>query len=311
MLAPLLNHSKLFCDVAGERHLEELALCPIREVGADEILISPENSDRSIQLVLAGALSIHLEQPDSEPVSQVGPGDIVGEISLISHSKSNAWVISRMPSRLLQIDEGRLWRLIDSAPLIARNLLMILTGRIRSVNDQVLEQRKQIDTLQDAVRLDGLTGLCNRRWFDASLSKLLSRPAHHPVTLIMMDIDHFKRFNDTQGHLNGDQALRALAELLKATIRLHDIAARYGGEEFALILPETPMAAAVAVAERLRQATGVMPISSVEGNPLPFITLSLGVATNEPGDIPETLIQKADARLYQAKHAGRNQVCWE
>ncbi|GAB0055974.1 hypothetical protein SIID45300_00273 [Candidatus Magnetaquicoccaceae bacterium FCR-1] len=309
MLADLLSHSKLFRDVPAELYLDELEECPIREIDAGAVLISPGNTNRCIQLILSGSLSIHLEQSDSPPVSQVGPGDIVGEISLITHSISSAWVVAITPCRLLQIDESRLWRLIDHAPLIARNLLMILTGWIRSVNDHVREQRRQIDTLQDVVRLDGLTGLSNRRWFDASLSRLLSRPLHHPVTLVMMDIDHFKRFNDTQGHLNGDQALRALADLLKATIRLNDVAARYGGEEFALILPETPMAAAVGVAERLRQAAEAMPIRSLEQEPLPFITLSLGIATSAPGDTPEMLIQTADTRLYQAKREGRNRVC--
>ncbi|MBF0342485.1 MAG: GGDEF domain-containing protein [Magnetococcales bacterium] len=309
MFAEILKGAKLLQGVAAEIYLDELASCPIREMTAGEILIAPGIKHRCILLILSGSLSIHLERPETEPVGHVGAGDIVGEISLISHSVTSAWVVGETPGRLLMIDEHRLWGLIDQAPLIARNLLMILTGWITTVNGHVLEQRKQIDILQDAARLDGLTGLCNRRWFDESLARLLARRVHHPVTLILMDIDHFKRFNDTHGHPGGDQALRALAELLKATLRLHDIAARYGGEEFALILPETGLSAATVVAERLRQAAAVMPIHALDGAPLSTLTLSLGIATGSDDATPESLIRLADERLYQAKHEGRNRVC--
>jgi diguanylate cyclase (GGDEF)-like protein len=153
---------------------------------------------------------------------------------------------------------------------------------------------------------DGLTGLANRRTFDGSLErawKLASR-THSPISLMMIDADHFKRFNDLHGHPAGDAALRAIAQAISPTARRpEDCAARYGGEEFAVLLPMCDHADGLRLAEAIRAS-----VNAIRG---PSVTLSIGVATHVPGPGKGTadLVRAADEALYAAKKAGRNRVC--
>ncbi|MBV1789611.1 diguanylate cyclase [Marinobacterium sp. D7] len=161
-----------------------------------------------------------------------------------------------------------------------------------------------------AARTDDLTGLYNRREFDRILTNEIGRGARYgkPLSLIMCDIDHFKRFNDSYGHQAGDQALRAVAATFRAGLREVDQACRYGGEELALILPECDAGGACMTAERVRQAVEALKIRLEDGREV-RVSLSLGVATYpEHGGSYETLLQSADGALYQAKQQGRNRV---
>ena len=173
----------------------------------------------------------------------------------------------------------------------------------------------EADDLAQCQRLmiiDDLTGLFNRRFFGPELRKELerSRRLSHPMVLIMGDLDHFKRFNDTYGHAAGDRALARAGRVLRGCARLMDQAVRYGGEEFALILPHTTKADGMVVAERVRAAMAAEPVTHPDGTPLTQITMSIGLASfPEDADGPETLIEAADRALYRAKGQGRNQVC--
>lgn len=158
--------------------------------------------------------------------------------------------------------------------------------------------------LQRQSLTDGLTGLPNRRAFDIELTRRLAeaRRSGRPIGLCLIDIDHFKSFNDTYGHRAGDDALAAVAEVLRQSCRLADIPARYGGEEMALILPDTPLDGAADVAERLRLAIAARPI------PHRRVTVSIGVAGSTGEHSPERLIETADRALYDAKDSGRDRV---
>jgi len=171
-----------------------------------------------------------------------------------------------------------------------------------AVNHAHLFQQMQLQALTD-----GLTGCFNRRFFEIQLERdlHLATRMRQPVSLILLDIDHFKRVNDTHGHNAGDAALRILANALREEVRGVDTAARYGGEEFAIILPQAGPEGAMVVAERLR--------SRIERTEVPgvgCITASLGVATF-PGDASsrELLVTSADRALFLAKRTGRNRVC--
>lgn len=134
-----------------------------------------------------------------------------------------------------------------------------------------------------------------------------SRRSGQPVSVLMIDADHFKRINDTLGHVMGDRVLVALSHVIHSVCRTADLAGRYGGEEFAILLPATPMVTAQAVAERLRRAVEieVMQVAGLEK----AVTVSIGIATAEAGLTPvEQLIEQADAAMYAAKRAGRNCV---
>jgi two-component system, cell cycle response regulator len=164
--------------------------------------------------------------------------------------------------------------------------------------------------LEDLSVHDGLTGLFNYREFHRRLREEAERAWRYgrPFSLLMIDIDYFKAVNDTFGHLAGDEALQALAALIRREVRPVDQVVRYGGEEFAIILPETPGGGAVITAERVRDVIAARPIVLASGQPV-NLTISIGVATYpEDADSEEKLIGAADQALYDAKHAGRNQV---
>jgi len=205
-----------------------------------------------------------------------------------------------------------------------RALAQRLLGETRRMQDanQQLEQkleasREDISALQrdlDEVRresmLDPLTKIFNRKSFDDGMIKAFGEAeSGTPFCLLLLDIDHFKRFNDTWGHQTGDQVLRLVAMTLKSNIKGKDMAARYGGEEFAAILPETDLEGAVIVADNVRKAVQAKELLKRSTNEkLGRITASFGVATYHPGDSPSSLIERADRCLYAAKHAGRNRV---
>jgi diguanylate cyclase (GGDEF)-like protein len=173
---------------------------------------------------------------------------------------------------------------------------------IRAFNRMAETIKRQKDELVLEATTDELTGLMNFRAFQERVQEELERAqrTERPLSLILADIDHFKKFNDTKGHLAGNEALKALADVLKRKSRRYDLAARFGGEEFALVLPETDRPKAAAIAERLRAA------AAQNGDRL---TISCGVATypTEAGDLGG-LIAQADKRLYAAKESGRNRV---
>ena len=181
-----------------------------------------------------------------------------------------------------------------------------LSARLDDAERKIACQADEIRTQQADARTDALTSLPNRRAFDANLAEALSQSAktNAHCSLIIFDIDHFKKFNDAHGHLAGDEVLRSVARTLASQIRSPNSAARYGGEEFAVILPATIAPQAQTVSERVRLAienTAVMH----DGKML-SVTASLGIATATVGDRQRDLIRRADEAVYAAKAAGRN-----
>jgi diguanylate cyclase (GGDEF)-like protein len=167
--------------------------------------------------------------------------------------------------------------------------------------------------LEDISQVDALTGIANRRMFDAVLSQEWSRAKRQrsPISLIMVDVDSFKNYNDTYGHQAGDECLRKIAEVLRRTAhRATDLAARYGGEEFAVLLPLTEKEGAIYVAETIRGEVEELRLPHAASGVTPWVTVSVGVAFTVPelSQPHETLIADADSALYQAKHSGRNRV---
>ncbi|AWU94451.1 diguanylate cyclase [Azospirillum ramasamyi] len=173
--------------------------------------------------------------------------------------------------------------------------------------------KRQADLLRSLSFLDGLTGIANRRRFDDAMTREWRRctRSHLPLSLIILDVDHFKAYNDEYGHQAGDECLRLVAELLADRARRpSDLVARYGGEEFVCLLPETDGTGAIRVAEGFRAAVAEQRIPHAQSPVAPFVTISLGVATVTPSadGSPERLAEMADQLLYRAKRAGRNRV---
>jgi len=177
-----------------------------------------------------------------------------------------------------------------------------------------LTLKTQSDLLRALVFIDGLTGVANRRRFDESLAAewRRCRRTKSPLSLFMVDIDHFKLFNDSNGHQAGDVCLQEVAAVLKGQLgRSHDLVARYGGEEFICLLPEIQMSNALQKAEAMVQAVRERGLPHNSSPTSPLVTISLGLAVTIPGpDLPpHALISVADEQLYAAKRSGRNRVC--
>jgi diguanylate cyclase (GGDEF)-like protein len=179
------------------------------------------------------------------------------------------------------------------------------------VSERTHELAEANSRLAQLAVTDGLTGLYNHRHFHERLALEVERSMRNglPLSLLMIDVDHFKHYNDANGHPAGDQVLRQLARLMTDGRRANDFCARYGGEEFCVVLVDTPKLTAAKVAERLRETVAEHPFEFADTQPLGCMSISIGVATfpDDTSDA-EALVRAADSALYAAKHAGRNCV---
>jgi len=191
----------------------------------------------------------------------------------------------------------------------------------KALEDRLALSKTEISNLQqslEAIRAesltDPLTGLGNRKYFDRSIESSVKNAlaSGEPLSLLMFDIDHFKSFNDSYGHLTGDQVLRLVGMSLRQNIKGQDITARYGGEEFVVVLPNTALRQALTVADHIRRAVMSKELKKKStGEILGRVTISVGVSILRPGDDTDSLIERADACLYAAKRNGRNRVICE
>jgi diguanylate cyclase (GGDEF)-like protein len=205
---------------------------------------------------------------------------------------------------------NQLYLAIDAGPIHDEDgKLIAVVETLRDMTDQ-----KRAETaLKTLAASDGLTGLANRRSFDQTLAIEWSRAQRtkKPLSLLFADVDHFKLYNDLHGHQKGDECLRAVAAVIgENAFRPADLSARYGGEEFATIMPETDHTGARKVAERLRGVLTGLGLAHGAPGAGPLVTLSIGIATQIPGDdaCPDRFLRQADQALYAAKHLGRNRV---
>jgi diguanylate cyclase (GGDEF)-like protein len=239
-------------------------------------------------------------------------------------------ILSRETARLVLVfrREGEVWKIVSSTISIPYHLVQTgevyplsnLQSRNRELEVLVEERTRELEAmnakLETLSNTDGLTGVANRRRFDCELGREWNRNRRtgQPLALIMLDVDHFKHYNDCLGHLAGDSCLKALAETLeRMERRAGRMVARYGGEEFVVLLPDTDLRGAQEAARRIQREIWAlalphpdMPRDTAGG----IVTVSLGVASLVPAEdnSPECLVREADAALYKAKNAGRNRI---
>jgi diguanylate cyclase len=194
----------------------------------------------------------------------------------------------------------------------ARASTEAMRAEVEEARSQMQRLHAQLDVMQGEALLDPLTGLRNRRGFERACEELFAgtASASSDAALILIDIDHFKKLNDTYGHLFGDQVLRAAAKVIAETVKGRDVVARFGGDEFLLLLlPDTAIEGALALAENIRAAFGRMRIRRNGGDgSIEQVSISVGIAAPAPAETVDQLIERADRSLYRARAEGRNCV---
>ncbi len=282
-------------------------LCAL-EGGA--VIIEQGTRNQCMYLVLEGELGVHLDSVESDPVAVIGSGETVGELSVLDGSEASAHVVARGPCKLLAVSEEGFWQLTNVSHAFAVNLLIKLAARLRANNATVSRNVQKRRQYERAAMFDGLTGIHNRRWLDETLHRMVRRHEKNRghLSLSLIDIDHFKGFNDRFGHAAGDHVLTVVAATLAANLRPTDLVARFGGEEFVIIFPDTDVDHARGAAERVRLAVSQQKLVMPDGTELPPVTISMGVTALIAGQTVPDLLKTADFAMYRAKQTGRNRV---
>lgn len=262
-----------------------------------------------------------------------GRNEVVGEMALFEQRRRTATACALEPVRALALQAGDARDLVNRHPRLSLPLLEMMSHRLRAVQQDLLDDlTAKVEELEEAnehleVRVatrtrelqasnealartavsDYLTGCYNRRWLMEELHRWSG--ATRPLGVVLMDLDHFKHYNDANGHLRGDELLRGFVRLVESHLRPGDAVARYGGEEFVLLLHGATPQVAYNVADRVRDQVARQDFPAASTQPLGCVSLSAGVATiPEDGNQPEELLRAADARLYLGKEQGRNRV---
>jgi diguanylate cyclase (GGDEF)-like protein len=302
----LLQGIALFRGIDAESMSDLLPQCGRIDVKEGHVLLSPERENHCVYVVLSGRLSVHLGALEAPKIADLGPGACAGEMSLIEDKDPSAFVVATEESHLMVISHTLLWRMVDRSHTFCKNLLVVLSERVRSDNEYIASSLGVLRQAERNAHTDALTGLGNRHWMRTMFEREVTRTLHSnkALCLMMIDVDNFKSFNDRYGHIAGDSALVAVAEALREYLRPTDLVARFGGDEFAVLLPDLKLKQARQTAERIRQQiAGLSPASLSMA-----ITVSIGIADRTDRDDVATLVQRADAAMYDAKETGRNRV---
>ena len=238
----LLEGLELFRGVDPDDVKDLLQKCDRRDVDTGELILSPGSRNEHVFLVLSGSLNIHV-------------GACVGEMSIIEDRDPSAFVVAAEDSHLLVIHQSTLWDMVNASHDFAKNLLVVLSERVRSHNRVIADSYGELRKFEIHATTDALTGLGNRHAMEESFPREIKRceDDEKPIALIMIDVDNFKLFNDKFGHMAGDRALTAVARILKKQFRPNDVLVRYGGDEFAVLLPGVDDEQALVIADRVRQ----------------------------------------------------------
>ncbi len=306
----LLDSLELFKGVLPDDVQQLLQDCDRRDLAAGELLLSPGEKNEHVFIVLSGSLNVHVGSVSTPALATMEAGACVGEMSIIEDRDPSAFVIGADDAHLLVIHQTILWSMVNASHEFAKNLLVVLSERVRSHNRVIADSYGELRKFERHATTDALTGLGNRHSMEESFPREISRciTDENPVSLIMIDVDNFKDFNDKFGHIAGDRALSAVAHILKTQFRPRDVLIRYGGDEFAVLLPGANEEQALMIADRVRQSVSGSTSDGSDSLIQIPLRISMGVAEMEEHGTLDSLTRAADAALYRAKRSGRDAV---
>ena len=302
----LLHGIALFRNVDPDAIAELLPQCGRIDIESGQVLLSPAKTNHCVYVVLSGGLEVHIGSRNSAKIADLPPGSCAGEMSLIEDKDPSAFVVATEDSHLMVISHDLLWQMVDRSHTFSKNLLVVLSERVRSDNEFIASSIGVLEQATQNAITDALTGLGNRRWMDDMFQRelLRTRQITPPTCLMMIDVDNFKRYNDRYGHIAGDQILAGVATALRDYLRPTDLIGRFGGDEFAVLLPHIELQAATETADRiLDEIANLSPPSF-----LSQVTVSIGVTAAAARDDLDSIVHRADRAMYQAKTDGRNRV---
>jgi diguanylate cyclase len=309
------NYAVWYAHVTG--HLPELSTMIEQMIAGGQAFTPEQNDDLYVRFVAHDTQLDSLQQASDQLHSTLSRMMSVIESATGDTSSYN----DRLGAYSERLQSGPTREALTSILAELATETQSVLARSRRLEDRLVESageishlRENLVVLQREAMTDALTGIPNRGYFERRLRDAAETARLHgePLALLFVDIDHFKKFNDTYGHQLGDQVLRLVARTLTDCVKGRDTAARFGGEEFAILLPNTSLKNAALLAEQIR-ATLVRRriVRKNSGDELGVVTVSIGVGAWRPGDEAADLLARADAALYQAKRSGRNRVATE
>ncbi len=301
------SYAVWFCFISGERPKLVQELEP-RVAAGDRLSIEQTHA----------LYCRHLRDAEAQAMESVQSG-FVKLLTQVASSTNEAQAVAmqaRASIEALPLPAASPRLDLDNRQLAEQTQLMLTSlmrfgKQLDSAQVEINELRDELQNVRNEARTDALTSLRNRRAFDEVLRQHTeaARSGETTLCLIMIDVDHFKRFNDEMGHVMGDKALQTVAKVIQQNVTGADNAARYGGEEFAVLLAGQSLPNAVRIAENLRQAVERVRVRKTSnGEVVRGVTISCGVAEFNPADAPMNLVDRADGALYLAKEAGRNRI---
>ena len=306
----LLAGIELFHGVCPDDVQELLQNCDRCDLATGELLLSPGTENENVYVVLSGSLNVRVGSDDAPILATVEVGACAGEMSIIEDRDPSAYVNATEPTHLLVIHKDILWNLVNTSHEFSKNLLVMLSERVRINNQFIAESIGIWRKFEKHATTDALTGLSNRHAMEEIYPREINRCLQdaQPVSLIMVDVDRFKPFNDKFGHVAGDRALATVAHILQHQFRPRDLLVRYGGDEFCVLLPGVGEQEATEIADRVRQLVCGSTESGKDSLIQGPVAVSMGVAQLDSHGTLESLLKAADAALYRAKDSGRNAV---
>lgn len=308
----LLQTTPLFADMPRDRLETTLSTSQIVKLTKGEYLLVPGQAVEHIYVVLSGRLGVQADEADTPPMTMLGQGDSLGEMSILGDEQASTFVVAATDCELLAVELSAIWATIEYSHKAALNLLRALSmqTRIDDSNQDTEDSLEQENGYKGFDMTDKVTGLYNRHWMSRELKRYLQRCARdrRQSCMIVLEIDEFQKYIGKFGALGGDQALRTFAQTVTSCQRPEDQAGHFTASQFIVFLPyTTDISSACIAAERLRSAISKADVVLPNGDLLPRITVSLGVSQLREDGL-HGLLSRAEASLREAKKSGGNCV---